>query len=65
MDRAERFGDFNTMVLKALRSWQTGLWTAMPGFIATFDPVKMTAEVRLAIQWEQTDREGNVTWEDF
>lgn len=37
----------------------------MPGYINTYDPVKMTAEVKLSIQWKKTTIDGTWSWEDF
>lgn len=52
MHREERIDDPETSLMVALRGHQTNLWTAMPGIIQSFDPVKMTCVVQPAIQAE-------------
>lgn len=57
MDRSERFGDLPTALLKALEGWQSGIWTALPCIIVSFDAVAMTCVAQPAIQ-------GNIRQED-
>lgn len=50
MLRSERFGDLPTALLKALEGWQSGIWTALPCIIVSFDAVAMTCVAQPTIQ---------------
>lgn len=50
MDRRERFGDANEAMLAILEGWQAALWTAIPGIVQSFDPVKMTCVIQPSVQ---------------
>lgn len=50
---AERYSDFEEVLRTALRGFQAGVWTAMPGVIQSFDATKLTATVQVAIQGTQ------------
>lgn len=65
MLRTERDGDFNNVIIQALQGFQSQLWTAMPGYINSFNPVKQTAEIKVAIQWQQQFQDGSYEWKDF
>lgn len=49
MDRRERFSDEQAAIRAAMARLQTRLWTAMPGIVDSFDPVRMVANVQPAI----------------
>lgn len=53
MDRREVLNDPEEVIRAALFAHQAGVWTAMPGIIQSFDPVKMTAVVQPTIQGTQ------------
>jgi hypothetical protein len=55
MDRRERIENLNEMLLVALQGWQADIWTALPGIVQSFDPVKQTCEVQPAIRFKITD----------
>jgi Phage protein Gp138 N-terminal domain len=50
MDRRERSKDPETAFRTAFRGLQTGMWTALPGLVQSFDPVAETCVVQPAIQ---------------
>lgn len=50
MNRQERVGDPNEMLLLAMRGALSEVWTALPGVIQSFDAVAMTCTVQPAIQ---------------
>ena len=50
MDYRERIGDREEGIRAALDGQQATIWTALPGIILSFDPVKVTAQVQIAIQ---------------
>lgn len=64
MDRRERANDIGEALLAALRGWQAQVWTAMPGVVQSFDPVKMTCIAQLAIQMLQRFPDGGEAWVD-
>lgn len=49
MDRRERFSDEQAAIRAAMERLQSRLWTAMPGIVDSFDPVRMVANVQPAI----------------
>jgi len=55
MDRRERIENLNEMLLVALNGWQADIWTAIPGIVQAFDPVKQTCEVQPTIRFKITD----------
>jgi len=61
MNRQERVGDPNQMLLLALRSVLSDVWTALPGIIQSFDPVAMTCSVQPAIKMRARGPDGAVT----
>lgn len=62
MDQRERLNDPEEALRSALRGWQTGLWTALPGILQSFDAAKMTAEVQPSVQGQLRQQDG--TWQD-
>lgn len=63
MDRKERIDNLQVSLLSALQGWQKDLWTALPGIIQSFDPVKKTCEVQVSIQARQTNLQtGAFSW---
>jgi len=66
MDRRERLDDsIEVGVLASIQGMQASMWTAMPGIITKFDRIKMTAEVRPAIQGRVRRPNGSVYWRDL
>lgn len=63
MDRRERWEDLNQALIVAMQGWQSGLWTALPGIVQSFDSVAMTVTVKAAIQIRIRDTEGTYSWE--
>lgn len=41
-------------LLAALRGWQSGMWTALPAIVQSFDATKKTCVVQIAVQMLQT-----------
>jgi hypothetical protein len=62
MDRRERRGDHNAAMLAMLDGWQTGLWTALPGVVQSFDPVKKTCVVLPALKASVMKPDGSSEW---
>lgn len=50
MDRLERIEDFQNALLAALDGFQSGLWTAMPGIIESYDSTKNTCTVKCGLK---------------
>ncbi|CAN0620528.1 Gp138_N domain-containing protein [Burkholderia multivorans] len=61
MDRKERVDDPLAALRAALRGWQAGIWTALPGIIDSFDDVAMTCVVQPAIKVPVRASDGTVT----
>lgn len=57
---SERIQDPNLQQEKHWTGRQARVWTALPGIIASFDPVAMTCEVQPAIQGKQVLEDGTV-----
>jgi hypothetical protein len=62
MDRRERFENLPDALIVALRGWQSNLWTALPGIVQSYDPVKQTCEVKPTIMAQVTAKDGSKTW---
>lgn len=58
MDNRERFAEQQMALESALSSLQTRLWTALPGFVESFDPANNTVEVQPTIQGVITSSDG-------
>lgn len=63
MDRRERTDNLNVAVLAALEGWQSGLWTALPAIIESFDSATQTASLQPAIQARVQQPDGSYKWE--
>ncbi|WP_331692535.1 Gp138 family membrane-puncturing spike protein [Pandoraea sputorum] len=59
MNRQERVGDPNEMLLLAMRGSLSEVWTALPGVIQSFDAVAMTCTVQPAIQVRARGPDGS------
>jgi hypothetical protein len=59
-DPRERQNDAEEAFRAAWQGLQAGLWTAMPGIIDSFDPVKMTCQVTLSIFGQQRAEDGTI-----
>lgn len=65
MDRLEKTNDPTTSLLAALAGNQTGIWTAMPGIIQSFNPSKLTVTIQPAIQSSLERKDGTWEWVDL
>ncbi|OXJ16642.1 Gp138 family membrane-puncturing spike protein [Burkholderia sp. HI2500] len=61
MDRKERVDDELASLREALRGWQVGIWTALPGVIESFDAGAQTCVVQPAIKMPVRANDGTVT----
>ncbi|WP_419687281.1 Gp138 family membrane-puncturing spike protein [Burkholderia theae] len=61
MDRKERVDDELASLRAALRGWQVGMWTALPGVIESFDDDAQTCVVQPAIKIPIRANDGTVT----
>lgn len=50
MDRRERIENTTETFLAAMEGWQSGIWTALPGIIQSFDPATGTCTIQPTIQ---------------
>lgn len=50
LNREERTNDLEIAVAAALQGWQSGLWTALPAIVKSFDPEVMTITAQPAIK---------------
>lgn len=62
MDRQEVAGDFSQSLIAALQGHQAQVWTALPGIVKSYDPVKMVVSVLPAIQALMRSKEGTESW---
>lgn len=62
MDRRERTGDASVAMLAILRGARSEIWTALPGIILSFDPVKRTCQVQPTIQAQVENEDGSTSW---
>lgn len=60
MDRRERMDNPIVALRAALRGWQAGIWTALPGVVVDYDAAKLTASVQLTIQPKVRQSDGTV-----
>lgn len=49
-DRRERMDSLTVAIRAALRNWQGGIWTALPGYVVSYDSSRITAEVQPTVQ---------------
>lgn len=61
MDRKERVDDELAALRTALRGWQVGMWTALPGVIESFDADAQTCVAQPAIKIPVRASDGTVT----
>lgn len=61
MNRQERVGDPNEMLLAVLDGALADVWTALPGTVESFDPVAMTCSVQPAIKMRASAPDGSTT----
>lgn len=50
MDRLERAGGLNDLLIKAMTTWQSGMWTALPATVVSYDANAQTIEAQPTIQ---------------
>jgi hypothetical protein len=62
MDRRERSGSGVTSLLAAFDGLQSQIWTALPGIIQSFDPVKQTARILPALKISVQQPDGSFVW---
>ncbi|WP_334016396.1 Gp138 family membrane-puncturing spike protein [Burkholderia cepacia] len=60
MDRKERVDDELASLREALRGWQVGIWTALPGVIESFDAGAQTCVVQPTIKIPIRANDGTV-----
>lgn len=53
--------DPNAWLDQAMTARLSGLWTALPGIVQSFDPVAMTCQVQPAIQGKVRSEDGTIT----
>lgn len=58
MDNRERINDAEEMLRVAMDGLRSGLWTAMPGIIDSFDASALTASVQIAIKGVVSGMDG-------
>lgn len=52
--------DFDAWSSSMLSDWQSGIWTAMPGIIQSFNAAELTAEIQPAIKGKHLNEAGEV-----
>lgn len=62
LDRRERSGELIEGMLVAQEGHQARIWTAMPGIIQSFDPVKRTCVIQPATQGLFSKSDGTQEW---
>lgn len=62
MDRRERFEDMHEALLAALAGWQSGLWTALPAEVVSFNAEEMTIVAQPTIQARMREADGTMVW---
>ncbi len=65
MLRQERSPDLEETIRQGLDALRSDLWTAMPGYIVSFDPVAETAVVQPTIQGRHQALDGTITLIDM
>jgi hypothetical protein len=61
MDRRERYLNEEETLRIALRALQSRIWTALPGIVQRFDPLKMTVDVQPSVNGRGRATDGSVT----
>jgi phage baseplate assembly protein gpV len=59
MDRRERYSDPQEALRAAMEGHQSKLWTALPGIIVAFDPVRQTCDVQPSISATVIQQDGS------
>lgn len=62
MDRRERTDDASVAMLAVLAGARSEIWTALPGIVQSFDPVKRTCAVQPTIQAQFENEDGSTSW---
>lgn len=62
MDRRERAGTTTSAMLAMQQGWQSQIWTALPGIIQSFDPVKKTCQVQPSVQAQVQNIDQTFSW---
>lgn len=65
MDRRERSGKALPGFLAMMAGLQSGIYTALPGIVQSFDPTKRTVVVQPAIQARVQKPDGSFQWVDL
>jgi len=65
MDNRQRDGQLEDSLYESFIGMQSGLWTAMPGYIVTFDPSAVTAEVQLTVKGIVRKADGSAESQDL
>jgi len=61
MDRREKVADGEELLRLAMEGHQSGLWTALPGIIASFNASALTCSVQPSISGEVRGKDGTVS----
>lgn len=62
LDRRELLDDPVQSMQVALEGWQSGIWTALPAIVQSFNPALSTAEVQPSLQALETLVSGTQRW---
>lgn len=65
MLQIERVNDNQEALRVALHGGSTGLWTALPGIVQSYDAVKCTVSIQPTIQSQITSPTGEVSFDPF
>lgn len=60
--RIQRTNSLMEAMIAAQAGQEAGIWTALPGIVQSFDPVKMTVVVLPAVQCQFQDQSGAWVW---
>ena len=63
-DRLE-VDDFDAWSPQMLTDWQSGIWTALPGIIQSFNASELTAEIQPALKGKRLGEDGTVIIENL
>jgi hypothetical protein len=62
MDRLERTNDKEAALRAAFAGWQSGVFTALPAIIESFNAAKQTCTATCTVQAQVTDKAGAKSW---
>lgn len=62
MDRRERSGELMAGLLALQEGWKADIWTALPGIIQSYDPLKRTCVIQPAIKAQVLQPDGSRAW---